>query len=167
MEMKHATTLTSSDVDLRRGRVVPWVIAGFFVAFMVPLLVFTWIAFEHAPSLVTQDAYDKGLRYNHTIEASSKQRALGWHARLELKANNALVLTLVDRQQQPLRGAMVKAWFVRPAEAGMDQTVMMTEIAPGQYEAAMPHPAPGLWEARITALSGGKQFQAARPVTVR
>lgn len=166
MEPKPGTIHTSSDAERARGRFVPWVIAGFFLSFVLLLSSFVWIAFAHRPSLVTENAYQKGLAYNQSLEVDAAQKALGWRAKLEMMDGYTLRLVLSDKSGRPVAGAKVKAWFVRPSQASMDQSVMMTEKGGGVYEAAMPSPAPGLWEARITAERGGKQFQAARSVSI-
>lgn len=166
MGPKHATNPTLSAAEIARGKPVPWVIAAFFVSFIVPLLCFVWIAFEHKPDLVTEHAYDKGLAYNSTLKAESDMEALGWQANLSMQGNT-LVMTLAGKDTKPIRGAKAEAWFIRPSKAGMDQSSFMRETAPGRYETAMPNPAPGLWQARVTAQYQGQQFQAAQEVTVR
>lgn len=158
-------TPTSSAADAARGRPVPWIIAAFFVSFIIPLLCFAWIAFYNKPSEVTPHAYDKGLQYNRTLAKGAAEAALGWKATLSMQGR-MLVAVLVDSKEQPIRGAEVRAWFLRPSEATMDRKAVMQEVSPGRYEASLGDAAPGLWEARITAKLSSDQFQAARSFSV-
>lgn len=158
-------TATSSAADIARGRMVPWVIAIFFIAFILPLLGFTWIAFKYKPSEVTAHAYDKGLAYNHILKEENIQEALGWKATLTM-TGTALTVHLEDKDNKPIHGAMVKAWFIRPATASMDQWAHMKETHAGYYMAMLPDPIPGLWEVRVTAKLGNEQFQAARSFSI-
>ena len=154
-------TPTSSAADLARGKPVPWVIAAFFVSFILPLLGFAWIAFQHKPSEVTAHAYDKGLAYNRALEEGAAQAALGWQARVSMERHR-IVLVLSDKDNKPIRGAGVKVWLLRPSEAGLDQQPAMHETVAGRYEAVIENPLPGLWEAHVTAQLQDKQFQAVR-----
>ena len=166
MEPKHAMSPTSSAADMARGRPVPWVIAAFFVAFIIPLLFFTWIAFQHKPDLITEHAYDKGLAYNKTLQSEKTMEALGWHAALALE-NNTLVVHLRGKDGKPIHGATAKAWFIGPAKATMDHAADMRETIAGRYEAALPDTSPGLWQMRVTVIHQGNQFQAARDFSVK
>lgn len=156
----------SSSIDRERGKIVPWVIAAFFLSFMLPLIGFTIIAFTHKPSEVTANAYQKGLAYNATLEKAAAQAALGWTSEIRF-AGKRLQFSLKDAQQAPIAGAEVKAWLVRPAEQQLDHAIPLNETAKGLYEGDMELPAKGLWSVRVTALSQGKQFQADKTLTVQ
>lgn len=166
MKTKPSMNPTSSAADIARGRIVPWVIAAFFVSFMVPLFCFAWIAFHHRPSEVTAHAYEKGVSYNRTLASQASMESLGWQMKLAME-DHTLAATLADKSDKPIKGALVKAWFVRPSQAGMDKAAPMRETAPGRYETTLADPAPGLWQVHVTAEAEGRQFQAARDFSVR
>lgn len=157
---------TSSAADIARGKPVPWVIALFFAAFILPLLFFTWIAFRHKPDLITEHAYDKGLAYNRTLQSEEAMEALGWHAVLAIESN-ALVMQLSGLDGKPIHGATAKAWFIRPAKADMDRSADMRETREGHYEAELPDATPGLWQMRVTVMYRGSQFQVSRDFSVK
>ena len=48
--------IDQAEIDRRRGRIVPWVIAAFYLTFMSSLIGFVVIAYPHPPSDVTQEA---------------------------------------------------------------------------------------------------------------
>lgn len=162
MEPKPAMNPTSSAADAHRGRFIPWMIAGFFLVFVLLLLSFVWIAFAHKPSLVTENAYQKGLAYNHAIEASAAQKALGWKGRLDIPGGKSLLFTLNDARGKPISGAQVKAWIVRPASAAMDLQVTLNETSPGHYAAPLALSGSGLWESHVTALYNKQQYQISK-----
>ena len=157
---------TLSSIDQERGKYVPWVIAAFFVSFMLPLIGFTVIAFTHKPSEVTPNAYQKGLTYNATLEKAAAQAALGWKSEITL-AGKTLRFSLKDAHGQPISGAAVDGWLVRPSEQTLDHPVTLKETAKGVYEGGVELPAKGLWNVRVAALSQGKQFQADKTLTVQ
>jgi nitrogen fixation protein FixH len=157
---------TSSSIEQQRGKYVPWVIAAFFVSFIVPLFGFVWIAFTHMPSEVTSNAYQKGLSYNQTLEKAAAQKTLGWKGEITL-TGSTLRFLLKDAHNQPISGAKIDGWLVRPSEQALDRSVTLKETEKGLYQAEVELPAKGLWDARITALSQDKQFQTTNTLTVR
>jgi nitrogen fixation protein FixH len=155
----------SSSIDQERGKIVPWVIAAFFLSFMLPLIGFAIIAFTHKPSEVTANAYQKGLAYNATLEKAAAQAALGWKAEISLTGNR-LRFILKDNFGQPISGAAVDGWLIRPSQQALDHAVPLKEAAKGVYEGDVELPAKGLWNVRVTALAQGKQFQTEKTLTV-
>lgn len=142
-------------------RFIPWYIVLFFA---VQFPVFGWfyhIASSTYTGLVTDQAYEKGLRYNQVIAEASAQQQLGWRITIS-KEGGILRCALRDRDQKPLAGADVSLWLIRPVHGGIDQEHKMKENAPGVYEWPLDLPEKGLWEARIEAHKGGQRFQASQ-----
>lgn len=156
--------LNQAEIDRRRGRFVPWVIGAFYMTFMSALIGFVAIAYQHPPSDVTAEAYEKGLAYNQTLAKGAAQAGLRWQSRILYK-NGRIVFVLKDGLRQPISHARVKVWFVRPADASMDRSVDLTEQKPGVYaaEAGLPQ---GLWEVHVTAALQGEEYQAMTTLTV-
>lgn len=159
-------TPISSSIDRQRGKYVPWVMVAFFLIFMIPLVGFTIIAFTHRPSEVTEHAYEKGLSYNRTLEKAQAQDALGWQSDIAL-AGNTVRFTLKDKSGNPISGATVSGWLVRPTEAALDRPFLLKEAAAGRYEAGVDWPAKGLWNIRVTAIYEGTEFQADKTLMVQ
>jgi len=142
-------------------RFIPWYIVLFFVVQAVAFAWFYHVATRSFTGLVTEEAYEKGLRYNAVIAQAERQEQLGWTVRME-KAGGGVLISLNDREGKPLSGARVRLWLVRPVQSGMDQRLEMTETAPGTYFTAVSVPERGLWEARAHVEKDGHSYQASR-----
>ncbi len=147
------------DIDRRRGRFVPWAIAGFYLTFMSALIGFVVIAYRNPPSEVTAKAYEKGLAYNQTLEKASLEEALGWHSVIGYQ-DGVIRFTLRDSRRQAIDGAEVRAWFVYPANAAADRSMTLLPAGEGVYKATLNLPEPGLWTVHVTAGKQGRQYQA-------
>ena len=142
-------------------RWIPWYIVLFFVA---QFGVFGW--FYHVASIsytgvVTDQAYEKGLQYNQTIAKAETQERLGWSSTL-VKSGGGIQFELRDRDKNPLSGAKVFVWLIRPVHSGIDQNFEMKETVAGAYYATVAVPEKGLWEVRIEVRKDGHTYQAAK-----
>jgi nitrogen fixation protein FixH len=153
-----AKPLSQAEIDRRRGRFVPWVIAAFFLSFMIPLICFTVIAFRHQPSEVTPQAYEKGLAYNQTLEAAAAQKALGWQVTLS-HADGRLSVLARDAKGAPLDSGQVEVWLIHPAQKALDRHLVLTPEGQGVYATAAALPSPSVWTAHITVQVADQQMQ--------
>jgi nitrogen fixation protein FixH len=150
-------------------KLIPWYFVLFFVVLTCIYSFFMTIAHDTYPGVVTEKAYDKGLKYNDTIARAEQQEHLGWKGVIAsdttAKGEAHVVLTLTDAAAKPVTGAKVTLWFQRPVKEGMDEKAAMKEIAPGAYEATTALKAKGLWEVSAAAEAEGKSFQVSKKVT--
>jgi nitrogen fixation protein FixH len=123
------------------------------------------------------DAYQRGRAYNQTIDAMAVQNARGWQAAIEV-APSALdkhalhaahvVVVLKDRAGTPLDKLRLQATFWRPVSVGVDQSLHMSETAPGRYESDFRLAAGGNWVLRLAALGPkGEKFAQEERVMIR
>ena len=154
-----------AEIDRRRGRIVPWVIAAFYLTFMSTLIAFVVIAYQHPPSDVTQEAYEKGLDYNAAIDKGQAQAKLGWTSSLSVDGK-VMTFVLKDAAGQGLDGAVARAWFVHPGKSGLDRSVELTPAGKGRYAARLALPAAGQWEIHVTAEVKGQQYQLVQPMEI-
>jgi nitrogen fixation protein FixH len=151
-------------------RWIPWYIVAFFVALVSTLVPMAVIAVRTNTGLVTTGAYEKGLAYNKNIHAEEQQDALKWRSELTVAPSSGgkvqADFALNDAEGRPLEGADVKLWLVRPTQAGSDQNVSMQARSAGHYSAELILPAHGLWEARVSATLGGKNYQVVKRVVL-
>ncbi|WP_262690368.1 FixH family protein [Kordiimonas aestuarii] len=148
-------------------RLIPWYIVAFFVVVAILDGIFVYIATSTHTGVITEQAYDKGLAYNDTVAAAEAQHALGWRGEIILRDRRELCFILRDKDGTLLKGAAVKAVFTRPTQDGMDFGVELLEGADGAYRAAIDLPALGLWDVRVFALEGERDFQAHKRLVVR
>lgn len=139
-------------------RLIPWYFVAFFAVIALVDGAMVTMAIKTNTGLVTDHPYEKGLAYNRVIEAERKQEALGWKGGITLNGG-ILRFSLVDKSLKPVRAAKVIAVFTRPAKAGMDFSAVLKPVG-DSWEAQVPFPAPGLWEARVYA----DNFQASKRV---
>ena len=152
--------MTQEEIDRKRGRIVPWVIAAFYVAFVSAFIGFVVIAFNNPPNEVTAEAYQKGLAYNRTLDKAAVQDQLGWTSDTAYE-NGRVVFSLRDADGQPLPGAVARAWFVHPNLKANDRSVDLKDNGHGIYAATIALPAEGLWKVHVTAEHDGRQYQSA------
>lgn len=143
------------------GKFVPYAIAAFFVLQAILFVWFYNVATSTYSGLVTEGAYEKGLKYNQTINQAEKQKNLGWTSSIK-KKNGGVEFILKDKNGSPLSGAHVILWLVRLVHDGADQHLEMKETSPGHYFSAAVLPEKGLWEARVESEKDGKTYQTAR-----
>ena len=146
--------------DKRRGRFVPWVIIAFYMTFMLAFIGFVYVAFKNPPSETTQEAYEKGLAYNDTLDKAQAEAHLGWTSNTVF-IGNRLIFSLQSKDGAPVTGAKVKAWFVHPAQASNDRNFDLLEADPGEYSTVVNLPSRGAWNIHLTASRGADEFQVA------
>ena len=152
----------------------PWIfVLGMAVVIAVNgVLIFS--AIETFSGLRTENAYNKGLKYNDTLAAAAEQQRLGWRSEVSLAPDGAgtgerrfvLVATLKDRDGRPLSGLAARAYLSRPTVGGHDVETPLAEQGEGRYVADVNLPLPGLWDVRVHAHRGTDNFQDARRVSV-
>lgn len=126
--------------------------------------IFIYEALSTFDGIEADDAYQRGRAYNKDLAAMEAQKALGWNAEVSGPVNAAngathLSARFVDKQGAPLTGLKVNATFFRPVMVGADQTELMRETAPGQYEADFKLAYDGNWLIRLAALGPkGEKF---------
>lgn len=146
---------------------IPLYFVLFFIGLALLFLWFVHIARSTHPGLVTEKAYDKGLKYNAVIARAEAQERLGWTSAITAGKRDGrarVTVALKDRDGRPLEGAQVTLWFIRPVQSGLDVKLAMQEGQNGVYAAETQLPAPGLWELRIEAVKGGARHQASKRV---
>lgn len=153
----HDPSPSQAEIDKRRGRFVPWIIAAFYLTFMSALIGFVVIAYQHPPNESTPEAYEKGLAYNSAIAGADRQAQLGWKSAVDFKGQT-LTFRLEDRRGQPV-DAEVKAWFVHPSETALDRAVTLIPAGPGLYRGQVSLPKSENWTVHVTAAKGADEYQ--------
>ena len=144
----------------------PWYLVGFFVVLAIMDGIFVTIATRTHTGVVTDEAYNRGLAYNETIEAAEAQDALGWQSSVRLD-DTGLVFEITDTVGKPLSGASVRAEISRPLEADQGQIVSLNEARPGVYSADIEFPADGQWDARVFLTWQSHTYQTRERLIVR
>jgi len=127
------------------GRHVLMGLGVFFGVMFAANGVFLYYAVGTFNGFETRDAYRRGLEYNTRIASDAAQAQLGWQPDVRYDAGSqSLVLHVHDQAQRPLAGLGIRGEIRRPATDSEDRNVVLTEVAPGQYETSIDLD-PGQW----------------------
>lgn len=172
----------------------PAVIGGFFIVVVVLGAVFVAVA-EHGlnasmlrwllpetqnrrevssmfPGVISHDFHKKEALYNQYLQQVERQRQRGWQIQKgwlsEPVANEPAVFRVVARTRagEPLTGATVTGWFLRPSTSTLDVAFELTEQEPGMYEAALKLPAAGAWNLVLQVRQGDELHEVRADTTV-
>lgn len=146
-------------------KLIPWYIVLFFIVLSFVFGGFAYVAQTTHTGVVTDQAYEKGLDYNSTIEKARAQDALGYMSDIMLK-DGTVYFTLVDAAALPITDAVVKLWLYRPVHDGGDMHLDMIEVRKGQYEVKISPPEKGMWEIRIHAVTPAGNYQSSKRVVL-
>lgn len=156
------------DLPVKAPVAKEWEVTGRFVLISVVLFflviasvnaVMMTLAIRTFPGVDARNGFDKSQNYNREIAAARGQAERGWMSEIALSRgaeDAALVLTLKDRQGVPVSGLGIAAQIAHPTSKAMDRSVVLNEVAPGRYEAALAI-APGAWNISLEGQKDGQR----------
>jgi nitrogen fixation protein FixH len=117
-----------------RGRHVLAAVTAFFGVVIAVDVAFLILAYRTFPGQVSVTPYEDGLLYNRRIADLEAQERLGWRAAAASEPGQ-VVLTVVDREGEPLSGLAVEGRLSRPATDVDAATLRFTDVGAGRYVA--------------------------------
>ncbi len=171
--MTQSANIRPSTAKRRSGWWYPYIYVGVFGVVLAVNLIFMYSAIHTFTGLSTEQAYDKGLRYNEEIAQAKQQEKLGWTVTSEVRAKESadkarhsadIVVTFLDRDGKPVTGLSGNAAFVRPTSEGHDSAVSLAEQGQGRYLAAAALPLGGQWQLEVIARRGDLSYQFAQRI---
>ncbi|MBI2254655.1 MAG: FixH family protein [Proteobacteria bacterium] len=169
--MTPSSAALKSNTPARRSLWIPGLfVLGFLIVIAVNgVLIYTSIS--SFSGLETDGAYERGLHYNQSLALAAANAETGWHAEPKVSdAGNAarkLEITVTDRTGAPVTELQVEAYLVRPTNAGMDDTLALTDLGNGRYAADFTPKAMGNWELRLQAKRGDVTWQQVQRIYFR
>lgn len=163
---------------MARSRPDGWWYPWTFVAAMLIVIAVNAVMISYAidtfPGLDTENAYQKGIDYNHTLAAAREQEARGWRAEIEFKTarepgserTGDLIVSLTDRDGAPLPDLSVTTVFLRPTHTAEDFTVALDRRDTTHYGASVTLPHAGQWDAWVRASGPAGEFQTTQRIFV-
>jgi nitrogen fixation protein FixH len=150
-----------------------WLLVGIMAVTLLVNGTLITVAFTSPPGLVVADYYDKGKSYlyDQAKEEQAAQR-LGWNLILDLpkvpsiNQRESYLVRAVDRDGQPIIGAMAEFAAFRPVENGHDFVVSMQDMGAGYYAADVDFSLPGNWDLIVTVRQGEDQLDIAKRIFV-
>ena len=143
-------------MKLKPGWEWPFSIIAFFLLLTVINVWVTYTSFNASGTLLEAGAYEKGLRYQETIDQLAVPEKAGWKSNLLIE-KNLIKLTLHDSAGAPLSARSVQVRAIRPADASVDFALDLLETVPGVYSGAADFPQPGLWHLEVSFEAEGQQ----------
>lgn len=157
------TKLPSSGMQ-PRDKWIPWYFVLFFAVIFLVDGVIVYLAVTTNPGVVEDHPYEKGLKYNQTIEAFDRQVKLGWKGDVDVKkiANTPkswmLEVVMVNAEGEALEGASVVAIWSRPVGVEENVRVVCEEKAAGVYQAELVPTHLGQWDVNVMVQKGADKF---------
>jgi len=141
---------------------IPYIFFAFFAVIILVNIFYIYLSNVTWRGVATEDAYQKGLNYNDTINASKKQNSLGWkvnekYQRVSATKGNMLI-ELLDKNSQVIRDADVQVTFKRPTQEGFDFVVKFNSVD-GVYKSEITFPMKGQWESELLITKGADSFK--------
>ena len=123
---------------------------------------------SYFPGIIEHNFHEKEDQYNQYQQRLDEQRKrswelkYGWQAPPHAKKQAVFLLSLKDRQQQPITDAKVSGSFQRGNTSKQDQPVELKEIKPGVYSVDVILQYPGRWELllKVTSPKGDYDLKA-------
>lgn len=126
---------------------------------------------SHFPGTVSHDFHEKQDQYNEYLKRFELQQIRNWTVRkgwLEKVIVNQPAIFRVEiksSDKSPVKNAVVKGLFLRPANSKEDLEFKMQEIEPGIYQQSIVLSEPGNWDL-ILKIHKGEDFHEVRAKTV-
>lgn len=139
------------------GRKVFAAFVVFFLSIIAVNSVFIYVAVKSHTGVVTDNPYEKGLKYNEMINKAKTQPKI---IDSFLIKDNTMYWAFIDEVSgEPVLNANVRVHIVRPVQDGFDTNLTLAEAEGGQYFAKLDLPMKGQWLAHLVATWDNETFQ--------
>ena len=123
----------------------PWLLMSGPATAVVAGFVTLWLAIASDDGLVADDYYKQGLTINQTLLRDETAAALGLRGEGTLSpADSRLRLVLTGRYPAE-KSQSLRLRILHPTRAGMDQTVVLSQVESGVFESGFTPPVAGRW----------------------
>ena len=155
-EKKRKNLQKSDQKNSNTGSKIPCIFVAFFALFIAVDVIYIYVAKKTWRGTVTENAYEKGLKYNQTLISDKKQKDLGFKAKLNIKSINnkttLLSFDLKDKNGKIIKDAKIKINLVRPTQTGFDfAEELLFETKNQNYQKIINFPLKGLWKVELQA----------------
>lgn len=144
--------------ELRGHHVLFWLL-GFFGLMLAANGVFIYFAVSTFPGEETEQAYERGLEFNRTLEARAQQDALGWNAEAGLEGEPckaALRVRLSDSLGRPVTHLALRGVLGRTTTSRDDIAPDFARTEADEFLAVGLPLGEGLWELRLELYESGQ-----------
>jgi hypothetical protein len=139
-------------------------IVGGFVVFVGGILSLVFLSMSKDVDLVTDQYYDRELRYQDRIQALDRASRPDAAITVEERQDTLLLLFPPTVGARKIAGSVV---LYRPADPGLDKTIPMRPDKSGRQVIATAGLAPGLWRVKLEWKVDGVEYYTERVVVVQ
>ena len=156
--------------ELTGRAVLIWLLGFFGIVFAVNA-VLVQAATSTFGGLETGSSYKAGLLFTQEMVSAQRQEALHWHVDGKLSRDRAgeavLDFSARDRQGAAVSGLTAVARLAHPADARLDQTMVLSRSGPGAFHGEA-QAQPGQWELIVDLFRGDDRvFRSRSRITLR
>lgn len=156
-----------AEISKKYGKKVLLSFILFFLTFIIVDAIFAYISIKTNPGVAVEQAYEKGLNYNQTLEEAEEQSKLGWNVELQYLAQKSQIsLNLTDKNNKPITGAKISFNLSRPLQAGFESSLQANQAGAGLYLAEAKFPMKGNWQVDAIVEVSGKKFYKSEKIIV-
>ena len=136
---------------------IPYIFFAFFAVILAVNIFYIYLSNKTWRGIETEDAYQKGLKYNDTLKAAKDQKELGWKINTTYMPvgpqEGKILVQVLDKNSQLIKGADLVINCKRPVQAGSDFSMDLK--AEGIfYKSEIKFPFKGQWDVEIVATKG-------------
>lgn len=151
------------------GRLVLFVLLGFFGVIFVVNYVFVYYALHSFRGVVTESSYEAGRQYKSELDTAAAQAMRQWKVDVHSERTPTGVVEIdadfADKSGAPIGGLAVSASLVDPLSDRDDHTFTLNPAGGGHYRGETSNVAPGRWSMSILARKGNEQlFRSDNPL---
>jgi hypothetical protein len=149
---------------MRFGR-NPWPIGIvlIFILFFAGVAAVIIIASRQSDSLVSENYYERELKYQDQINAAARAKNAGAVVRLDAASGKILVTIPAEQVKQNLSGQMI---FYRASSSEMDKEIKLQPDAGGLQAVDVSGLADGPWLVRVRWSAGGQDYYLEQKITL-
>lgn len=149
---------------------IPYVFFAFFAVIFAVNFFYIYVSSKTWRGIVTQNSYQKGLKYNEVLQASAKQEQLGFALEMKYKKlaerRGEISLKIFDKNSRAVTDAKVILKFKRPTQEGFDFE-KEAQFLDEKYSVEIDFPLKGQWDVEAVVQRGEDIFQQVKRYVVQ
>lgn len=147
--------------DKKKDIKILYAFLAFFGVIFIVNGIFIYNALRTKPGVVTEKAYEKGLKYNDLIKEAKSQPSLNDEIAFE---KGQLTWRVKDHKKYSLDDADVYVRLIRPIKEGYDMDVKLAALGNGVFSAPVTLPLKGRWQVMIEAKWNNQTYKTSQMI---
>jgi nitrogen fixation protein FixH len=151
-------------------RIILYIFIAFFSIFLAVDIFYIYLAKTTWRGIYTENSYQKGLKYNQTLEYVKLQKLLGWSFKIKFtnldERLSEIDVCLFDKNKKLLKNAKLIAKITRPTQEGYDFQQDLN-LKNSCYFARIKFPLKGQWNVEIIASNENGTLQEVKRYVIK